>query len=171
MSQPKDNQNGSVNIGRHQAQCSICSSPYREQIEHEWINWTYPVQLEIRFRISRDALYRHAHAFDLFSKRRNNITLAIEKMIEKGDVAEVSGPAILSAIKLLVKLESEKHGEEGAPVTDAIESPKHKSPAEGENVAEGGPLPESLSGAEAATPDESQDGEKASQNTETNRLQ
>ena len=164
-------QGGSVNLGRHQAQCSICSSPHRQQIEQAWMNWTYPTYYECEFGISRDALYRHAHAFDLFNKRRDNVCSALDKLIEKVDLIDVNGPVILSAIKLLAKLHGDRKGVKKAPVTDARQLPKHTPPAAVENMANGGSLPEPLSGAEAATPNDSQDGEEEAQVTETNRLQ
>ena len=135
------------------------------------MNWTYPTYYECEFGISRDALYRHAHALDLFNKRRDNVCSALDKLIEKVDLIDVNGPVILSAIKLLAKLHSERHRVDKAPVTDAGKLPKHKSPAEGEIVAEGGSLAESVSGVEAATPDDRQNEEKENQDTETNRLQ
>ena len=170
-SQPSVNQGGSVNLGRHQAQCSICTSPHRQQIEQAWINWNYPNYFQCQFGVSRDALYRHAHAFDLFSKRRDNVCLALDKMIERVDLTDVTGPVILSAIKLLAKLHGERQGVDKAPVTDAEKLPKHKSPAEGEIVAEGGSFSESHSGVEAATPDDRQNEENENQDTETIRLQ
>jgi hypothetical protein len=97
--------------------------------------------------------------------------LVLQKLIEQVDVVQMSGPAILSAIQLLLKLESGKHGEKNAPVTDVRELPKHTPSAAVENIADGGSLPEPLSWAEAATPDDSQDGEEDAQVTETNRVQ
>ena len=158
MSQP--NHAGAVNLGRRQSQCSICSSPYRQQIEREWINWTYPGQLERLYDISRDALCRHAHAFDLSSKRRDNVSLVLQQMIEQVDVVQLSGSAILSAIQLLLNLEIEKDGERTPRLRThgSYQSTRHLRQLI--KIADGGSLPEPLSGAEAATSDDSQDGEE-----------
>jgi hypothetical protein len=40
------------------------------------------------FNVSHDALYRHAS--DLFSKRRKNVTMALEKIIELADYVSMS---------------------------------------------------------------------------------
>ena len=39
--QPTGRENGTVNIGRHQAQCSVCKHPERDEIELAWIEWGY----------------------------------------------------------------------------------------------------------------------------------
>jgi hypothetical protein len=40
--QIQNKEGGGVNLGRHQAQCKICSSPYRQQIEEKFMDWGYP---------------------------------------------------------------------------------------------------------------------------------
>lgn len=44
--QIQDKEGGRINRGRHQAQCTICKSPYRQHIDEEWINWCSPYDLE-----------------------------------------------------------------------------------------------------------------------------
>jgi hypothetical protein len=86
----KENEVGGVNLGRHQAQCTICLSPYREQIEQEWISWRATNRLAEEFGLTRYAIYRHAHALGLFKKRQRNIRMALERMIERVDHADVT---------------------------------------------------------------------------------
>ena len=99
-----DDEGGKVNLGRHQAQCAICNHPDREQIEYEWVNWGRTSYIAECYRVSRYGLYRHAHALDLFSKRERNIKGALEKIIERMDVTDMSGGTILGAIKLYLSL-------------------------------------------------------------------
>lgn len=81
--QPREAEARSVNLGRHQCQCTICLSPYCQQIEEEWINWGNTTLIAERYGVTRDAICRHAHALDLFSKRQRNIKMALERIIER----------------------------------------------------------------------------------------
>src|SRR5215831_11855090 len=73
-----------ISLGRHSRNCSICGHQSREEIEREFINWTGPKAIAREFGLrDRTAIYRHAHALDLFSKRQRNIRAALEKIIER----------------------------------------------------------------------------------------
>ena len=102
-----------VSMGRHQSQCRICAHAEREQIEQEWINWGNTSLIAEKYGVSRDGIYRHAHALGLFGKRRGNFTVALEKIVERVDVTPTSSSAILSAIKILAKINREE--QEGDP--------------------------------------------------------
>lgn len=162
---------GGVNLGRHQAQCTICLSPNRQQIDEDWINWHHPGHFKDAFGVSRDTLYRHAHATGLFSKRRKNVSMVLEKMIERVDWAPVSGSVILSAIKVLEKIN--RAGQEGEPVheTDPKVLLKRMSPEERQQFVQDGSLPEWFSEANGTTPCQSQEGDKTSPVTEAQKLQ
>jgi hypothetical protein len=152
-SQPQKNQGGSVNLGRHQAQCSICRSEVREKIEDQFIGWMSPDLIASKYsNLTRDAIYRHAHALDLFAKRRRNVVGALEKIIQKVDLIPPTGATILSAIKLLAKMESEK------PPTQVSESKElfsRMSAAERETFAAKGTLPEWFTGEKTPACDDS----------------
>jgi hypothetical protein len=45
-----DEAGGSVNLGRHESQCTVCSSPYRQQIEAKWINWGSTYEIAEQYR-------------------------------------------------------------------------------------------------------------------------
>ena len=169
--QIQDKKDGGINLGRHQAQCTICLSPYRQQIEEEWINWRSPGDLEERFKISRYTLYRHAHAQNLFPKRRENVLMALEKIIERVDWTETRCSDVLSAIKLLIKLNGAGQG--GKPVEETV--PKKvvqpMTPEERQEPVQDGSLPEPPSEANAITPCQSQEGETTSPVTESKQLQ
>lgn len=49
-------------------------------------------------------MYRHAHAFSLFDKRRTNVRAALEKIIEKAGEVEVSASAVVAAIQAYSKI-------------------------------------------------------------------
>jgi hypothetical protein len=162
---------GSVNLGRHQAQCTVCQHPQRQEIEEEWINWLFPTGIAERHGISRDALYRHAHACDLFSKRQKNRKLILEKILERVDWTEIHGSDILSAIKIYEKIISAEQGKGHLQGENFKKSLKQMSQEERDAFARDGSLPEWFSKAIGATPSDGQEGEKDSQATETTRVQ
>ena len=72
--------------------------------------------------MTRYAIYRHAHALDLFSKRQANIGRVLEKIIERVDVTEISGSNILSAVKAYLKLDRARQAEKQVPANSPEES-------------------------------------------------
>ena len=66
-----------ISLGRHSRNCGICAHKHREEIEREFINWTGPKAIAKEYGLKdRATVYRHAHAFGLFVKRRRNIRAA-----------------------------------------------------------------------------------------------
>ena len=170
--QVQDKEGGGVNLGRHQAQCAICLSSYRQQIDELFIDWVSPHLITKQFSgISRDSVYRHAHACDLFSKRKKNIGMALEKIIERADYMSMTGSQVVSAIQTYVKLNSLGQGTEQAQGANPKKLLERMSKAEREAFARDGSLPEWISKAKGATPSDGQDGEKESQVTESKQLQ
>jgi hypothetical protein len=173
----KDNQEmaaqvgGNVNLGRHMSQCSICQSRYREEIEEDWIGWGHPSWIADRYGISRDSLYRHVHAFDLFKERQKNIVRALERIIDKVECATPSASAIVSAVKAYAKINSSGQGVEHMQATNPKKLHERMSQQEREAFARDRSLPDWFSNAIGATPSDGQETEKESQVTETERVQ
>ncbi len=163
---------GNVSLGRHQTQCAICLSSYRQAIDELFIDWVSPHLIAQQYPgISRDSLYRHAHACDLFTKRKKNIGMALEKIIEGADNMSMAGSQVVSAIQTYVKLNSTGQGTEQAQGRKPKELFERLSKEEREAFVRDGSLPEWFSRAKGATPTDGHDGEKESQVTETKRLQ
>lgn len=162
---------GAVNLGRHQAQCTICQSPYRQQIEEDWMNWHSPAYFEKVYGLSRDCLYRHAHAFDLFPERHKNISMALDKIVERVDWTTASGSVILAAIKLLMKNNEAGKGDKAVQGADSQKVAPPMSPEERQDPVQDGSLPESPSTANGTTPCQGQEAETASPVTEAQTLQ
>src|SRR3954464_11905905 len=72
-----------VNQGRDEYHCQVCTHARREEIELAFVNWTSPARIAKEYRVSRDSIYRHAHALTLFEKRRRNVRAALETIIER----------------------------------------------------------------------------------------
>ena len=170
--QVQDKEGGGVNLGRHQAQCAICLSSYRQQIDELFIDWVSPHLIIKQFSgISRDSVYRHAHACDLFSKRKKNIGMALEKIIERADYMSMTGSQVVSAIQTYVKLNSLGEGREQAQGTPPQKLFERLSKEEREAFVRDGSLPDWFSNGMGATPSDGQEGEKQSEVAENKGLQ
>lgn len=75
-------------FSRHESQCTVCQHASRSEIEDEFVNWSSPAKLAKAYCITRDALYRHAHAVRLMESRSRNVRIALEKIIERADSVE-----------------------------------------------------------------------------------
>jgi hypothetical protein len=93
-----------VSRGRHEYHCSICALSRREELELAFVNWSSPARIAKEFRVSRDSVYRHAHALALFEKRRRNVRVALERIIENAGEVEVSAAAVVGAVTAYAKI-------------------------------------------------------------------
>jgi hypothetical protein len=169
--QLKENEGSGVNLGRHQAQCTICSSPSCQAIEEAFVGWRSTEVIAHKYGVSRDAQYRHAHAFGLFGKRQRNIRMALEGIIERVDCTPINGSVIVSAIKAYAKMNSLEQGVDQAQGSNPKKLFERMSEEEREAFARDGSLPDWFSRAIGATPSDGQEGEKESEVTETKGLQ
>jgi hypothetical protein len=96
-----------IKNGRHAAACKVCTHPQRDEIEQDFINWCSPALIAKQYKLrNRASVYRHAHALELFPKRRRNVRAALEKIIERVSEVEVTAPAIVSAVTAYARLNS-----------------------------------------------------------------
>ena len=163
-----------INCSRHEAQCSICASPYRQEIEEAFINWRTPNAIADEYEINRYALYRHAHACDLFSKRRRNVIAALETIIERADCNSCTASAVVSAVQLHAKLireVEEKAKGKAAQSPNLVELLGQMTQTERDAYARDGSLPEWLLSVIGATPTDRQENEKESKAGENTRVQ
>jgi 4-hydroxyphenylpyruvate dioxygenase-like putative hemolysin len=94
-----------IDLGRHRQNCTICAHEKREEIEHEYVNWTGPTAIAIAFGLAdRSTIYRHARALGLRAKRRRNVRAALEKIIEKAGDVEVTSAAVVAAVQAYAKI-------------------------------------------------------------------
>ena len=147
-----------VNQGRHEAQCAVCSHPQREELERDWLDWGSTSRIARDYQVSRDSIYRHAHALGLFRKRQSNIRKALERMIEQAETVEVTAPAVVSAIQAYAKINS--HGQwvdrvEGVNLNELFE---RMTRDELDRYARDGTLPEWFQATVGATGADSQEG-------------
>ena len=160
-----------VNLGRHESQCTICSHPNRLEIEEAFIGWVFSHQIVKDYHVSRDCIYRHAHALDLFSQRQKNIKMVYEKIIEKADLTLMSGSNILSVLKAYEKICSAEQGAEPVQGADPKKLLGRMSQEERDPFAQEGSLPERFPAVTDATSGGGQEKEKESQVTDDNNIQ
>jgi hypothetical protein len=114
--QSADKADARVNRGRHEAQCSICRHPHRQEIEEAWVGWGNTGHIAKEFDITRDSIYRHAHATGLFAKRQANFKMIHEKILERVDWIQIEGSGFTSILKEYVKIISaEKESQDARP--------------------------------------------------------
>jgi hypothetical protein len=95
----------SVNVGRHEANCSICAHPNRADIERDFIDWQSPKRIAEEYGLSgRTPIYRHASALGLLTKRERNIRVALVKIIEKAGEVDVTAQSVVAAIQAYSKI-------------------------------------------------------------------
>ena len=97
-----------VNLGRHRRNCAICRHTQREEVERDFIAWCSPAAIAQEYGLAdRSSVYRHAHALNLFEKRRCNVRAALERLIENAGEVEVSASAVVQAVATYARLNAE----------------------------------------------------------------
>jgi hypothetical protein len=93
------------NLGRHQRRCKVCNHPDRELIEQEFLRWTSPCEISIQFDLrDSSSVYRHAHAFGLFARRRLNVRGVAEQILEGAESVKPTGHTVLQALRAFTQI-------------------------------------------------------------------
>jgi hypothetical protein len=101
---------GTVTLARHRAQCRICRHARREEIERDFLDWVPAREIAEEYELgSHRAVYRHAHAFDLFRMRRGYVERVLDNILERSGEAKITAGGLVSAIRLLLEIESDGH--------------------------------------------------------------
>src|SRR5580704_2028189 len=76
---------------RHARKCCICRHPRREEIESDFLVWRNPRQIMREYGLAHHAaIYRHAHATGLATRRRENAYSALDSIVEQIDDVQVT---------------------------------------------------------------------------------
>jgi hypothetical protein len=95
---------------RHSANCTVCHHPQRAEIEHLFLEWQSPSKIAKQYRLgSRQAIFRHARAMDLFSERTDNARGTLRAVIERGMSGgmKVTGDVVVRAAVALSKMDEQ----------------------------------------------------------------
>jgi hypothetical protein len=150
-------QNRTVSLGRHQTLCTICHHDKRDEIEQDFISWGSINRMAKDYGVTRDSLYRHAHALRLFLKRQRSVKAALERIIERAEDVEVTASAIVQAIAAFSKINSEGRWVERTESVNLNELFDRMSVGELEEYARSGQLPAWFPVTAAATPNDGEE--------------
>jgi hypothetical protein len=97
-----------ISLGRHKANCMVCAHEHCSEIEADFVSWKSPAAIATEYGLSdRVSVYRHAHAFGLFEKRKRNMRAALERIIEKAGDVEVTAAAVVTAVQAYAKINTQ----------------------------------------------------------------
>lgn len=130
------------NPGRHRTICKVCNHDKREKIEQDWVSWGNTSRIAQEFNVTRDSLYRHAHACGLFGKSRQNVRKALERIIEQAETVEVNASAVVAAIQAYTKINDAGKWIERSESVNLNELFERMSTPELEEYARSGKLPD-----------------------------
>jgi len=149
---------GAVNRGHHEKFCTMCKHPKREEMECDFVNWRSPVEIAKKYRLSdRGTVYRHAHVFGHFAKRRRNVRAALEHIIERAGAVEVSAASVVAAVQAYAKINAQGQWVDRSETINVHELFDRMSQDELETYARDGSLPAWFSQHVAATGEDSQE--------------
>ena len=147
-----------ISQGRHGARCLICAHKEREEIEQSFVAWVSPAKIAEEHGVSRDGVYRHAHALGLMEKRRRNVRAALERIIEKAGEVEVNAASVVSAVSAYARINSRGEWVERAETVNLTELFQRMTSSELEAYAKTGTLPDWFQAPTGATPTDSNGG-------------
>lgn len=109
-------------LRHHASQCTICRHPQREEIERDFLDWTGPREIAREYGLgSHTPVYRHAHALGLFYRRQHTLPFALGRLIERVNDVKPTAASIISAIRLMAKLNARGEYTEEAEAAPAEE--------------------------------------------------
>ena len=129
------------NPGRHRTICKVCNHDKRDEIEQDWLSWGNTSRIAEEYGLTRDSLYRHAHACGLFEKRGKSLKKALERIIEHAETVEVNASAVVSAIQAYAKINDAGKWIERSENVNLTELFDKMSTQELEQYAQSGKLP------------------------------
>lgn len=132
-----------VDVVRHQRMCGICRHADRADIDRDFLSWKNPALIcRERGIADRSTIYRHAHATGLFERRRRNVRVVLEKLLERvSEVVEINGSVIVQAATALAKINAAGHLVERRETVNLNEMFSRMTSSELEQYARDGILP------------------------------
>lgn len=119
-------------VARHTRKCNVCRHPEREAIEHGFLCWRSPDALAREYGIAdHSSIYRHVHATGIFARRRANLRMALEPLIEQAESVEVTANAFVNAVRLYASINDD--GQLIRPPTRHVVVVKHDPPLPSES--------------------------------------
>jgi hypothetical protein len=104
--QPRPRTQDEIDLSRHKRRCGVCHDPAREAIEEAFLQWRNVECIDSEFEPEggRSAIYRHAHALNLFRKRSLNLRSALEYIIEESERISPTAEGIVKAMRAYTRI-------------------------------------------------------------------
>jgi hypothetical protein len=117
-------------LSYHSRECSICRHPERDLIDQDFLHWTNVDSIATAYRIQRRAIYRHAHATNLFERRNGDLRFALGRIIEQAGTVPVTADTIVRAVRLFACLNDDGDWigpPARSPLASAVRPPRRAS--------------------------------------------
>lgn len=88
----------------HERHCTICSHSDRAEIENQFMHWHSIIDMADEYDVSRSAIYRHAYALSLFSRRNRNLRFALGHLVERVQDVEPTADSVVRAIHAFARI-------------------------------------------------------------------
>jgi len=86
----------------HEAQCMICRSKWREEMDELFVNWHNVSSIGREYNTPRRVIYRHANAVGLFPIRDRNLRRSLGLIIHRAEtVPGVTADSVIRAVRTL----------------------------------------------------------------------
>ena len=145
-------------LNRHKGQCTICWHEKCKEIEAAFVAWESPATIAKDFHLAdRATVYRHAHAFGLFEKRRRNVRAALERIIEHAGEVDVTAQAVVTAVQAYAKINAQGQWIDRTEQVNLNELFERMTQEELEMYARDGQLPVWFTQTVVATPKDNQE--------------
>jgi len=91
----------------HERHCTICSHSDRAEIENEFMHWHSIGDMADEYDVSRSAIYRHAYAASLFTRRNRNLRFALGHLVERVQDVQPTADSVIRAMHAFARVNDE----------------------------------------------------------------
>ncbi|MGH9495451.1 MAG: hypothetical protein ACRD3B_10675 [Candidatus Sulfotelmatobacter sp.] len=96
-------------VGHHERLCLVCRSPFRENIEEEFIHWHNVHEIAQHYGIEPRTIYRHARAFNLYDQRDRNLRFSLVHIIHRAQNVRVTADSVVRAVHHFARINRDGH--------------------------------------------------------------
>lgn len=106
-----------ANIARHSTQCTICKHPQKQEIEARYLAFVSVLHVADEFKVSDDAVLRHADYFGLSDQRVSDTEKVLKNVIARGFAQhkEIAPTIAMAAVQELNKMQGKLKAPETHP--------------------------------------------------------
>lgn len=95
----------SPELDRHARKCAICHHPDRDEIDADYLHWRSPRDITREYQLQHHStIYRHAEATGLKTRRRDNVHVILDSILENSDGINPSAASVITAVRLSAQM-------------------------------------------------------------------